>query len=86
MHLQSLAVTVALHEEQLAFLAAVQRRYGLPSLAKTLRVLLQFAATDGDVAAIFGPTERGEGTSPVRAGTVALNPSPVPATPATGHQ
>ncbi len=49
------AVTVGLYEEQAAFLTETQEKYSLPNLSKTLRVLLQYAATDGDTTAIFGP-------------------------------
>ena len=47
-------VDVELYSEQQDALNGYKVRYSLPSVDKALRVLLEYASTDGDATMIFG--------------------------------
>jgi hypothetical protein len=47
-------VTFEIYLDSLEMLQEVAARYQLPDASKALRVLLDYAATDGDWDAIFG--------------------------------
>ena len=54
MTLPNIKVTFEIKPDMYDMLKTVQDKYELPDTSKTLRVLLDYAATDGDWEEIFG--------------------------------
>lgn len=52
--LPKVRVTFEIYPDSLEMLAEVTRRYGMADPSKALRCLLDYAATDGDWAVLFG--------------------------------
>ncbi len=51
---KKLKVTFEIHPDSFEMLMRATEKHGLPDVSKALRCLLDYAATDGDWAAIFG--------------------------------
>ncbi|MFI4987513.1 MAG: hypothetical protein ACHQF3_08730 [Alphaproteobacteria bacterium] len=52
--LKKLRVTFEIYPDSYAMLLEITKQRGLPDASKTLRALLDYAATDGDWEEIFG--------------------------------
>jgi hypothetical protein len=51
---KKLRVAFEVHPDSVEMLMRAVEQHGLPDVSKALRCLLDYAATDGDWAAIFG--------------------------------
>ncbi len=53
MDISQVDVTFTLYEDQLNFLKNMVEKYDLPDESKALRILIDFARTEGDLEQIF---------------------------------